>query len=72
MHDATRVTVYNFRLVKLGHESVRSSHFKATREAIRRTFGDDPIEATAEEVDAAEVDADGTFRRLQSQWGTLD
>ena len=66
------VTVYNFRVVEAGIEAARSSHFKATREAIAQNFGNDPIEATAEDVPLSELADDGTYRRLESQWGSLE
>ena len=72
MRDGPRVTVFNFPLVEDGHDAERSSHFKATRATIEQVYGSRPIEATAEDVDASEVDADGTYRKLQSEWGSLD
>ena len=70
--SAESVTVYNFRVVEAGIEAAHSSHFKATREAIAESFGNDPIEATVEDVPSSEIADDGTYRRLESQWGSLE
>jgi hypothetical protein len=71
MANKTTITVYNFRTLDSGFESAPVSSFKATRQAIIENFSGDPIEATAESVPLDEVDQDGCFRRLTTEWGDL-
>lgn len=69
--SAERVTVYSFRTLDSGYESSPVAPFKATRLAIVELFQGDPIEGTAEEVPASEVDAQGRFLRRATGWGEL-
>ena len=65
------VTVYNFRSLDSGFESAEVSSFKATPEAIVDVFGGALVDGTGEQVDARELDADGSFRRRPTGWGDL-
>lgn len=69
MANQELVTVYSFRVLDSGYESAPVSRFKATREMILNEHGGDPLEATAEQVAADELDAAGRYRRVASGWG---
>lgn len=70
--DAQTVTVYNFLVLDSGYETAPFSAFKASRQAIKETFGGDPLEGTAETVSKADLDAQGRYRRLATGWGELN
>lgn len=71
MNSQRQVVVYAFRMLDSGYESAAVSGFKATRTAIVEAFGGDPIECTAEEVAADELDQRGCYRRMATGWGDL-
>lgn len=72
MDANTSITVYSFYIFEHGLESARVSPCKATRQAILEVFLGDPIESTAETVEAEELDPRGCYRRLPTGWGELN
>lgn len=72
MNPPETVTVYSFRVLDRGYESSRVSSFKALWFDILGVFGGDPIESTAQTVDADELDAHGRYRRVPTGWGALN
>ncbi len=69
---ADTVTVYGFRVFELDAEAYHVAPFKAPRHVIAERFRGDVLEGTGEEVDAAELDAQGRYRRIATGWGALD
>jgi hypothetical protein len=66
------VTVYSFRVFDGGPETAHVATFKATREAIERVLGGEVVEGTGQDVDPAELDSRGRYRRIATGWGALD
>lgn len=71
MVDTAPVTVYAFHIADAHPEESRIAPYKATRAVIERQYRAQVIEGTAEQVDPAELDADGHFRRLPTGWGAF-
>ncbi|OGB05701.1 MAG: hypothetical protein A3E25_16635 [Burkholderiales bacterium RIFCSPHIGHO2_12_FULL_69_20] len=65
------MTVYAFRVFDLNACEMVPGNFKATREAIAAMFKAERLDATAEDVPHALIDAQGRFRRLATGWGEL-
>lgn len=72
MNKSQTVTVYSFRVLDHGCETTPVSTFKARWNDILGVFGGDPLESTAETVDADELDAQGRYRRVATGWGALN
>ncbi len=68
---ADTVTVYAFMVFDLNTRERVPGSFKATREAIAAMFEAERLDATAEDVPQASIDARGHFRRLATGWGEL-
>lgn len=71
MDSAESVTVYNFCTFDLSVKAMRVAHGKAPRELIVARFGGEVLEGTAELVSAADLDAQGLYRRVATGWGDL-
>jgi hypothetical protein len=69
MKPAKQVTVYRFWVYDSDTRSRVFSPFSATREAIKTVYNREPIEMTAHEVGAEDIDETGTHRRLAIGWG---
>lgn len=68
---ARPVTVYSFCLYDLDSRSMRQLPYKLQRPAIEAINGAELLEATAEEVAAEALDAQGRYRRVATGWGEL-
>jgi hypothetical protein len=68
----TKITVYSFYIFEHGFECARVAPCKAPRQTILDLFRGDPIESTAQSVDAEELDSRGCYRRLPTGWGELN
>jgi hypothetical protein len=69
MEQKPTVMVFNFRSWDDGAEMARPAAYKATREWIHRTPGNDLLEGTGEPVDPAQLDGQGRYRRVATGWG---
>jgi len=69
MKRSKQVTVYRFWVYDSDTRSRVFSPFSATSEAIKTVYNSEPIETTAHEVDAEDIDDAGTHRRLATGWG---
>lgn len=65
------VEVFNFWTIDHSVEAPRLAPFKATREAIQKTWNGRVAEGTAQWVEEAELDGSGRYRRIASGWGEL-
>ena len=72
MNHPQHVTVYSFRVLDHGYETAPVSTFKARWLDIVGVFGGDPLESTAETVEADALDSHGRFRRVPTGWGALN
>lgn len=70
MQEQDVVRVYAFRVYGSHVESPRLASFKATQETIRRLQGE-LVEGTDEDVGRSELDAEGRYRRIATEWGEL-
>ena len=72
MDDSKPVKVYNFWTYDKGTETPELAPFKATREAIAKIWRSPIADGTEQVVRAAELDANGRYRRVATGWGELD
>jgi hypothetical protein len=68
MKPSKQVTVYRFWVYDSDTRARVFSAFSATREAIKTVYKSKPIDVTAHEVDAEDIDDTGTHRRLATGW----
>lgn len=71
MSKLKTVTVYSFVMTDYWPETSYLSPFKATKEAIRHSYGAEVLEATAEDVAISSLDDQGRYRRVATGWGEL-
>lgn len=71
MDESNPVKVFNFWTLDKGVETPTLAPFKATREAIARTWNGRVAEGTEQVVDESELDRSGRYRRIASGWGEL-
>ncbi len=63
------VIVYNFIVYDDQQESAVQPPYKAARDQILSAYGGEVLEGTAQLVPAAELDAQGRYRRVAVAWG---
>jgi hypothetical protein len=67
----SKVTVYNYWVINGSSSRSEMSTAKATLEKIRDDLGTAPVMGTGHEVDKAELDTEGFFRRVPTGWAAL-
>ena len=71
MEHTSTVKVYSFQYFDVDAKLWRISNYKATRGAIVSHLGGEPLEGTEHEIDPAELDGQGRYRRIATGWGEL-
>lgn len=71
MNSQQSIMVYSFRIFELEPEAYHVAGFKAPRHVIVERYRGEVLEGTGEEVDVAELDAEGRYRRIATGWGAL-
>jgi hypothetical protein len=71
MSESSPIKVFNFSTFDQGVEVPTLAPFKATREAILKTWNGKVAEGTAQLVDSSDLDESGRYRRIASGWGEL-
>lgn len=70
MADPDTVIVYNFRVFDTTRKRYVAAMHKAPRHVVQALDGV-VVEGSAEEVGAAELNAEGLYRRVATGWGEL-
>jgi hypothetical protein len=69
MKPSRTVTVYRFWVHDSDTRARVFSSFYATRDVIKTVYDSEPVEMTAHEVEAKDIDSMGIYRRLATGWG---